>query len=171
MRHSLYGVVGVLLGLSRHPLLVLGGSSAKDQVALSLSTATTTAISNDDALERDAFHIFNSVHHLLRQWGNTLSPNGFSFTRGTIPIGTNLYHARGVSALSSSTPGMSSQSLVIHSDIRHDHFLTTIRKRLKHRTQIFLLLQNGSLSIQKCRTRLWQADATPSCAPTALHGL
>lgn len=50
------------------------------------------------ALERDAFYIFNSVHHLLRQWGNTYMPNGFSFTKGWIPVGTNLYHARLVSS-------------------------------------------------------------------------
>lgn len=53
-----------------------------------------TVTSGDKALEHHAFYIFNSVHHLLRQWGNTISPNGFSFTRGTIPAGTNLYHAR-----------------------------------------------------------------------------
>lgn len=51
---------------------------------------------NDEAFERDVFYIFNAVHHSLRQMGNTFSPNGFSFTRGWIPPGTNLFHARGV---------------------------------------------------------------------------
>ncbi|KAH7105194.1 hypothetical protein BKA62DRAFT_669447 [Auriculariales sp. MPI-PUGE-AT-0066] len=50
--------------------------------------------SEDDALQRDAPYIFNSVNSLLRQWGNTLAPNGFSFTVATIPAGTTLYHGR-----------------------------------------------------------------------------
>lgn len=46
------------------------------------------------AVERDAFFIFNSVHHLVRQWGTVFTPNGFSCTQGTIPFGTNLFHGR-----------------------------------------------------------------------------
>lgn len=125
MRPKLYGVMGVLLGLSCNHLLVLGDASAESQLPLSLSTTAKTGISNDDALERDAFYIFNSVHHLLRQWGNTLSPNGFSFTRGTIPVGTNLYHARGVSALSSFILGVLSNISFPYALIpRHGYHLT-----------------------------------------------
>lgn len=47
-----------------------------------------------EAIKHDAFFIFNSLLHLLRQWGTTLAPNGFSFTFGTIPAHTLLYHGR-----------------------------------------------------------------------------
>lgn len=45
-------------------------------------------------IERDAPFIFNSLLHLLRQWGTTQIPNGFSFTPGIIPAHTPLYHGR-----------------------------------------------------------------------------
>ncbi|KAF8316294.1 hypothetical protein DL93DRAFT_2078013, partial [Clavulina sp. PMI_390] len=85
-----------------------GESRAQEQVPLRIGTPDRSidvlpskqsheSYLNEQAspLERDAFFIFNAVHHLLRQWGNTIAPNGFSFTKGTIPTGTNLYHARG----------------------------------------------------------------------------
>lgn len=65
---------------------------------LEVLTSLHNSHSHEEAvLERDAFHIFNSVHHLLRQWGNNFMPNGFSYTKGWIPVGTTLYHARLVS--------------------------------------------------------------------------
>ncbi|KZT59404.1 hypothetical protein CALCODRAFT_493756 [Calocera cornea HHB12733] len=39
-------------------------------------------------------HVFNSVSSALRQWGNTLNPNGASFVPGVIRAGTSMYHAR-----------------------------------------------------------------------------
>ncbi|KAG8814283.1 hypothetical protein FRC18_002031 [Serendipita sp. 400] len=39
--------------------------------------------------------IFASVSSLLQQWPNTLRRNGHTIVRGTIPVGTILYHARG----------------------------------------------------------------------------
>jgi hypothetical protein len=44
--------------------------------------------------DRNLSFIFTSLHGLLRQLPNTLSPNGFSLAVGTIPAYTILYHAR-----------------------------------------------------------------------------
>lgn len=67
--------------------------------ALADQTILSTSVGSDSdskAVERDAFFIFNTVHHLVRQWGTVYTPNGFSCTRGTIPFGTSLYHGRTV---------------------------------------------------------------------------
>lgn len=95
MRYLVYG-----LALSIVFSTTLADNSLHDPSLIHQLPLRLPQTSLANAVERDAFFIFNSVHHLLRQWGNTISPNGFSFTRGTVPVGTNLYHARGVSILS-----------------------------------------------------------------------
>lgn len=82
-------------------------------------------------VDRDAYHIFNSVHNLLRQWGNTIHPNGFSFVRGTIPVGTNLYHARGVSLL-------------------YDHAIDPLCARACQTKTLFELLPCTDLCVANC---------------------
>lgn len=96
----------------------------------------TSSVPDPEVVERDAFAIFNSVHHLLRLWGNILSPNGFSFTRGTVLMGTNLYHGRGV--------------CVMHMCAAVD--TPTYRSLSFHTRRIptYLFLRNGWPSIQKC---------------------
>ncbi|EJU02940.1 hypothetical protein DACRYDRAFT_115242 [Dacryopinax primogenitus] len=56
--------------------------------ALVLVTATVSQLLDYRA------HVFNSVSSALRQWGNTLNPNGASFVPGLIRAGTSMYHAR-----------------------------------------------------------------------------
>lgn len=92
MRYPIYGLVFSAVFSTTLADNLLRDPSPGKQVPFDLPQTPP-----QDAVERHAFFVFNSIHHLLRQWGNTISPNGFSFTRGTIPTGTNLYHARGVS--------------------------------------------------------------------------
>ncbi|KZO96760.1 hypothetical protein CALVIDRAFT_563415 [Calocera viscosa TUFC12733] len=65
--------------------------------ALALASATLGQLLDHRA------HLFNSVSSALRQWGNTLNPNGASFAPGVIRAGTSMYHAR-IWALEPATP-------------------------------------------------------------------
>lgn len=80
-------------------LSLLGSSEAvvTNQDALPILSPTWPDDLDLEAVDRDAYFVFNSVHHLVRQWGAVFAPNGFSCTKGTIPFGTSLYHARTVS--------------------------------------------------------------------------
>ncbi|KAF8307826.1 hypothetical protein DL93DRAFT_1982382 [Clavulina sp. PMI_390] len=69
------------------------GTDAGQHTQVTLSHADINVVETD-AVERDAFFIFNAVHHLARPWSTTFAPNGFSCARATIPAQTNLYHAR-----------------------------------------------------------------------------
>ncbi|KAF5854068.1 hypothetical protein GGP41_006844 [Bipolaris sorokiniana] len=44
--------------------------------------------------ETTAPFIFDTVHSLLKQWPNTYGPNGHSIVAATVPLNTQLYHAR-----------------------------------------------------------------------------
>jgi hypothetical protein len=44
--------------------------------------------------ETTAPFIFDTVYSLLKQWPNTYGPNGHSIVAATVPINTQLYHAR-----------------------------------------------------------------------------
>jgi hypothetical protein len=39
-----------------------------------------------------ANHIFNSIHHAMRQWGSSLDHNGMSIFFATVPSNTEFYH-------------------------------------------------------------------------------
>ncbi|KAF8596236.1 hypothetical protein BDV93DRAFT_548433 [Ceratobasidium sp. AG-I] len=73
------GLLGV--GVAGEGQKVLGGGSRGEEEGAK-------------AIERDSFGIFREVNSLLRQWGNALSPNGFSVTLASVPANTLLYHAR-----------------------------------------------------------------------------
>ena len=42
----------------------------------------------------NAFHIFNSVHSAMREWGSSLHHNGMALIPAVVPRGTLLYHGR-----------------------------------------------------------------------------
>ena len=44
--------------------------------------------------ETTASFIFDSVYSLLKQWPSTFAPNGHSIVTATVPLNTQLYHAK-----------------------------------------------------------------------------
>jgi hypothetical protein len=43
-------------------------------------------------VQNHANHIFNSIHHAMRQWGSSLDHNGMSIFFATVPANTEFYH-------------------------------------------------------------------------------
>lgn len=49
---------------------------------------------SQDFTIQNANHLFNAVHHTMRQWGSSLHHNGMSFWMATVPKDTHFYHGR-----------------------------------------------------------------------------
>lgn len=60
-------------------------------VAFSVIQSLASGLSLAEPI-RNANHIFNAIHHSMRQWGSTLDHNGMSLFIATVPAGTLLYH-------------------------------------------------------------------------------
>ncbi|QRV75814.1 hypothetical protein RhiJN_03829 [Ceratobasidium sp. AG-Ba] len=74
--------------------LVLGNLGVGGVKQTPLTTSEPSANLDKKSIEKNSFLIFKEVNSLLRQWGNTLAPNGFSVTLASVPANTLLYHAR-----------------------------------------------------------------------------
>lgn len=60
--------------------------------SLVVLTAASRDASAADSVRHNANHIFNSVHHAMRQWGSSLDHNGMSMFLVTVPASTEFYH-------------------------------------------------------------------------------
>jgi hypothetical protein len=54
--------------------------------------ATSSADIPHSSAQGHANHIFNSIHHAMRQWGSSLDHNGMSIFFATVPSNTEFYH-------------------------------------------------------------------------------
>ncbi|PPJ56903.1 hypothetical protein CBER1_02279 [Cercospora berteroae] len=60
-------------------------------LALGLAVCKASPQSSEPA-RQNANHIFNALHHSMRQWGSSLHHNGMSAFIATVPEGTQFYH-------------------------------------------------------------------------------
>lgn len=54
--------------------------------------AATPLAPSHEAARQNGFHIFNSIHSAMRQWGSSLNHNGMAFIPVTVPRGSLFYH-------------------------------------------------------------------------------
>lgn len=74
-------------------LLVIYGLTRTQPPARGVPHRLACSIHKEDC-ETTAPFIFDTVYSLLKQWPNTYGPNGHSIVAATIPLNTQLYHAR-----------------------------------------------------------------------------